>query len=94
MFSIIFCLIICAGILFTGCFGHPQTSEVEKEYKVGNIVLKKIEIGEFFDLFVEEKTKIVYIYSKESYQGGMSVLYNKEGNPMTYNEYINLVKGE
>lgn len=85
--SIVACLIICFGGLFVGC--APSDPYTGMNYKVGNIVFEKIEKSNYFHLFVEKNTKILYIYTKK---GGFCVLYDKEGKPMTYDEYLDLQK--
>lgn len=84
----IFCLLlllIMPIILLSGCaFNKAQTSEIGKEYIVGNVILVKVEKGEDFDLFVDKNTKVIYIYNKTSYQGGLTVMLNADGTPMLW----------
>ena len=84
----IFCLLlllIMPIILLSGCaLDNAQTSEIGKEYIVGNVILVKVEKGEDFDLFVDKNTKVIYIYNKSSYQGGLTVMLNADGTPMLW----------
>ena len=84
----IFCLLlllIMPTILIFGCSSHnAQTSEIGKEYVVGNIILVKVEKGEDFDLFVDKHTKVIYIYNKTTYQGGLTALLNADGTPIIW----------
>lgn len=63
---------------------NAQTSEIGKEYIVGNVILVKVEKGEDFDLFVDKNTKVIYIYNKTLYQGGLTVMLNADGTPMLW----------
>lgn len=84
----IFCLLlllIMPIILLFGCASdNAQTSEIGKEYIVGNVILVKVEKGEDFDLFVDKNTKVIYIYNKTSYQGGLTAMLNADGTPMLW----------
>ena len=53
------CLMMCIGALFAGCSRAPDGSKIGTEYKVGNIVLEKIETSKYFDLYVEKNTMMV-----------------------------------
>ena len=71
--------------MLSGCaLDNAQTSEIGKEYIVGNVILVKVETGEDFDLFVDKNTKVIYIYNKTSYQGGLTVMLNADGTPMLW----------
>lgn len=84
----IFCfllLLVMPIILLFGCaLDNAQTSEIGKEYIVGNVILVKVEKGKDFDLFVDKNTKVIYIYNKTSYQGGLTAMLNADGTPMLW----------
>lgn len=83
----IFCLLlllIMPIIFLCGCSDSAQTSEIGKEYIVGNVILVKVEKGEDFDLFVDKSTKVIYIYNKTAYQGGLTAMLNADGTPMLW----------
>ena len=71
--------------MLCGCaLDNAQSSKIGKEYVVGNIILVKVEKGEDFDLFVDKNTKVIYIYNKTSYQGGLTAMLNADGTPMLW----------
>ena len=84
----IFCLmllLIMPIFMLCGCaLYNAQSSEIGKEYIVGNIILVKVEKGEDFDLFVDKSTKVIYIYNKTNYQGGLTAMLNADGTPMLW----------
>ena len=84
IFCLLLLLIIPILVLFGCASNSAQTSEIGKEYIVGNVILVKVEKGEDFDLFVDKNTKVIYIYNKTSYQGGLTAMLNADGTPMLW----------
>lgn len=84
----IFCLLLLLILpifMLCGCaLDSAQSSGIGKEYIVGNVIFVKVEKGEDFDLFVDKNTRVIYIYNKTSYQGGLTAMLNADGTPMLW----------
>lgn len=65
--------------IFAGCEDNNVSTS-----KVGDITLIKVVNGENFDIYVDKDTRVMYIFNKTTYQGGMTVLINSDGSPMLW----------
>lgn len=81
---ILLALIIPICLLFAGCVSTAQTADVGEEFVIGDIVLVKVEHGRHFDMFVDKKTKVIYIYNTTGNQGGLTAMLDSDGKPLIY----------
>lgn len=77
-------ILIMPLMLFSGCGNNAQTSSNGSEFIIGDIVFIKVIRGDDFDIFVDKNTKVMYIFNKTTYQGGLTVLVNADGTPMLW----------
>ena len=81
IFAIILCAVMVAAIL-TGC------SEVEDKSDNSNpSIFVKVGEDNLFDVVYHRETKVMYVISRGSYNGGNFVLLvNADGSPMVWEE--------
>lgn len=84
LFCLLLLFILPVCLLFTGCVSTAQTADVREEFVIGDIVLVKVEHGRHFDMFVDKKTKVIYIYNTTGYQGGLTAMLDSDGKPLIY----------
>lgn len=94
LFCLLLILILPVCFLFSGCKAKKTMSEAEKltSYKVGDIELVKVEKGDGFMIFVDKKTKVMYLMSYSDYgqYSGLTIMLDANGKPLIYEgEFVN-----
>lgn len=85
LFCLLLLLVLPVCLLFTGCNSkNAQTSDIGKEYVIGDIILVKIAKETEFCVLVDKNTRVMYLYNTTSYQGGLTPLLDSDGKPLLY----------
>lgn len=69
--------------LFTGCSTGNPNVEVKEESRFKSIALK--ETTEDY-IYVDLETGVMYLFVKNSYGAGLTVMVDAEGKPLIYTE--------
>lgn len=92
-------LIVAILIFIIALFSYGCSYSKENQQQLNPSVLTNskdyfIELGDSnsgrFSFFCDKYTEVMYCVYREGYSGNFSVLYNVDGTPMTYDEWITL----
>ena len=86
VFVMLFCLV--------GCDSNKETSKEDEFSSIFYASYEKISEDKRFlcisscngYIFVDKQTKVQYLYIKEDYSGGLTVLVDTDGKPLLYDE--------
>ena len=79
-------LTLClAFLLLVFCLSACETAEAEK-IDDDRIVVAKIEteVGAYRIMFVDKETGVVYLFVKDGYGGGLTVMVDENGKPLIW----------
>lgn len=76
-------VLVMPMLVLCGC-NDPRTSKVGQEYNIGNITFVKVEQSGDFCILVDKETRVMYLYDRGDYHGGITALLNADGSPMLY----------
>ncbi len=82
-------LFILPLMLLTGCSGSSYITENERAEKANfeKICSHKVSFQEEINYLKDIDTNLIYIKFHDGYKGSISVYYNSNGKPMTYDEF-------
>lgn len=89
--------ILTFGILAALCFsmlscgtGSAENAETEKKMEEGRLdVVQKDDLGpfgEYSKIIVDRKTGVMYLFVKDGYGGGLSIMVDKDGYPLLWED--------
>lgn len=87
--SILLCILLVI-MCFTGCkiSNKYYDNEISAEYK---LVYSGSNNGQtVVGYLVDTRTDVMYMFIKSGYSGGLSVMLNSNGDPLTYTEWSEL----
>lgn len=89
--SILLCILLVI-MCFTGCktsnkYYDKEETETSAEYK---LVYSGSDGQTVVGYLVDTRTDVMYMFVKGGYGGGLSVMLNSNGDPLTYTEWSEL----
>ena len=78
-------VLIMPVMVLAGCnYEDVQSNKVGKEYNIGSLTFVKIEQSGAFCILVDKDTRVMYLFNRDAYQGGLTPLLNADGTPMLW----------
>ena len=82
-------LFILPLMLLTSCSGSSYNAENERTEKANfeEICRHTFGVSEEIDYLRDIDTNLIYVRFHDMYEGSISIYYNSNGKPMTYDEF-------
>lgn len=82
-------LFILPLMLLTSCSGSSYNAENERTEKANfeEVCSHKLSFDEEINYLKDIDTNLIYIKFRDGYKGSISIYYNSNGKPMTYDEF-------
>ena len=76
----------------SGC-GSTTTNDTEKVSDVSGRFIEirtdDTELGVFTDIYVDKETGVMYLFVKNGYGGGLTVMVDEDGKPLIWDGKVN-----
>lgn len=83
LFSLFLILIIPICLLFSGC-GTEKSPSYESNTGRFLLVYSQEKDSDKIDILVDTKTRVMYLWSRHGYSGGLTIMVDSNGNPMIW----------
>lgn len=79
------CIVLCAvmALMLIGCGKQEEKTDSAQDYRRFNIVSRKVGIENTTIVLQDKETGVCYLYVKDGYGGGLTVMYNADGTLYT-----------
>lgn len=79
------CIVLCAvmALMLIGCGEQEKKTDSAQDYSRFNIVSRKVSIENINIVLQDKETGVCYLFFKEGYGGGLTVMYNADGTLYT-----------
>jgi len=81
--SICIALCVVMALMLIGCGNQDEETDSAQDYIRFNIVSRKVDIGNTTIVLQDKETGVCYLFFKEGYGGGLTVMYNADGTLYT-----------
>lgn len=78
--------VIMMAVSLSGCTSNPNEVEVGASERFERVYYQSDDIPGYIHVYVDTETGVMYLFVKDGYGGGLTVMVDENGKPMIWEE--------